>query len=88
MVKTRGWTKWGGGRLMLIKSNPDIWYCQACGQEQTKESPAYMFPIGGENYIKICTQCEHKVLHIRIYSFERLQDIIRPSMWVDNNGKG
>ena len=84
MVKTRGWTKWGGGRLMLIKSNPSIWHCQACAEEQTKESPAYMFPLGEENYIKICSDCENKVIRIRIVTFSDLKHETRHEMWVDN----
>lgn len=73
MVKTRVWSKWGGGRLMLVKSNPDMWCCQACGQQQTKESPAYMFPFDDENYIKICSECESKVIRLRIVVFEDLK---------------
>jgi len=84
MVKTRGWTKWGGGRLMLVKSNPAIWHCQACGEEQTRESPAYMFPLGEENYIKICSECENKVVRIRIVSFQVLKDQNRKGQWLDN----
>lgn len=84
MVKTRGWTKWGGGRLMLVKSNPAVWCCQACGEEQTRESPAYMFPFSEENYIKICSECENKVVRIRIVSFEVLKDQNRKGQWLDN----
>jgi NAD-dependent SIR2 family protein deacetylase len=84
MVKTRGWTKWGGGRLMLIKSNPSVWCCQACGEEQTRESPAYMFPIEDENYIKICSECENKVIRIRIVSFFDLKRQNQRGQWLDN----
>ena len=69
---------------MLVKSNPDIWHCQACGEEQSVKSPAYMFPIGEESYIKICSQCENKVFSIRIVSFSVLKDKVRTGMWVDN----
>jgi Zn finger protein HypA/HybF involved in hydrogenase expression len=84
VVKTRGWTKWGGGRLMLIKSNPDTWCCQSCGEEQTKESPAYMFPLCEENYIKICSECENKVVRIKIVSFSVLKQQNLRGMWLDN----
>ena len=84
MVKTRVWSKWGGGRLMLVKSNPNIWCCQACGEEQSKVSPAYMFPLGEENYIKICSECENKVIRIRIIAFTDLKRINQHGNWVDN----
>lgn len=83
MVKTRGWTKWGGGRLMLIKSNPNVWYCQACGEEQNRECPAYMFPIGDENYIKICSECESKVVRIKIVEFPELKRLLFNGMMID-----
>lgn len=84
VVKTRVWTKYGGGRLMLIKEHPDTWYCQSCGSEQNKECPAYMFPLGDNNYIRICSECEHKVLHLRV-TFVELKKINRHGVWVDNN---
>ncbi|OQA82410.1 MAG: hypothetical protein BWY29_00904 [Microgenomates group bacterium ADurb.Bin238] len=83
--KTRGWSKWGGGRLMMIKSNPNVWRCQACGEEQPKGSPAYLFPIGGEDYIRICSNCEHKVIRLRIVLFTNLKKVVtKGGMWVDN----
>lgn len=68
---------------MLVKSNPQIWYCQACGEEQTRQSPAYMFPMDGENYIKICSECENKVIRIRIISLPALKEINWRGMAVD-----
>jgi len=69
---------------MLIKSSLDIWHCQACGEEQTRQSPAYMFPLGGENYIKICSNCENKVIRLRIIGFSALKKTNWHGMWVDN----
>lgn len=83
MVKTRQWTKWGGGRLMLVKENPDIWYCQACAEKQTKDCPAYMFPIGDNNYIRICSECENKVVRIRIVEFKQLKTLLFKGMMID-----
>jgi NAD-dependent SIR2 family protein deacetylase len=68
---------------MLVKSNPSIWTCQACGEEQTRESPAYMFPIDDENYIKICSECENKVIRVRIVSFSVLKEQNYHGMWCD-----
>ena len=84
MVKKQGWTKWGGGRLRLIKEKLDHWYCQACSTEQTKDCPAYMFPLGEDNYIRICSECQNKVYRIRVISFTTLKLIVRPATWVDN----
>ena len=84
MVKTRGWTKWGGGRLMLIKENPDVWYCQACAEKQAKQSPAYMFPLDGENWVRICSECENKVIRVRIVAWTDLKEQNSHGMAVDN----
>lgn len=84
MVKTRGWTKWGGGRLMLVKENPDVWYCQACGEEHTKSSPAYMFPLDKENWVRICSECENKVIRVRIVAWNNLKQQSFHGMAVDN----
>lgn len=83
MVKTRGWTKWGGGRLMLVKAHHSIWNCQACGEEQSIKSPAYMFPLGEDNYVRICSDCQSKVVHIHIETFIELKRTNEHGMWVD-----
>lgn len=83
VVKKRGWTKWGGGRLNLIKEHTDIWHCQACSEEQSRECPAYMFPFG-ENWLRICAECESKVFRIRIVSFQDLKRVNHHGQWVDN----
>lgn len=69
---------------MLIKAKTDTWNCQACGEELSNECPAFMFPIGDENYIKICSECENKVVRLRIIAFSTLKREVRPGMWVDN----
>lgn len=85
VVKTRSWSKWGGGRLMMVKEKLDHWYCQACGQEQTHECPAWMFPLKESNYIRICSECRSKVVAIHIESFTELTDkVIKKGHWVDN----
>jgi len=44
-----------------------------------------MFPIGGENYIKICSNCESKVIKLRIVVFPNLKKAVsKGGMWVDN----
>jgi len=80
MVKKRGWSKWGGGRINLIKEHTDIWYCQACGEEQTIDCPAFMFPFG-ENWLRICSDCESKVVHVKIIHFEDLKE--SRGHWID-----
>jgi len=76
MVKTKGWSKWGGGNLRLVKEKLDEWSCQACGEKQTSDCPAYMFPMGEENYIRICSECQSKVFRIGVLSFTTLKLIV------------
>ena len=59
---TTSWTKWGGARKNIKKEKLDRWYCQACKNEQPGEMPAYMFPIGYGDFIRICSDCQNKVI--------------------------
>jgi len=88
VVKTRSWTKWGGGKLMAVKEHLQEWTCQACGQPQAEDCPAWLFPLGENNYIRICSECRSKVVHLHIESFHVLkEEVTPPGHWVDNIGK-
>jgi len=43
-----------------------------------------MFPLGEGNYIKICSECENKVIRIRIVEFTDLKAQNPHGMWDDN----
>ena len=55
--KMYGWTKHGGARHGLVKTNPNIWYCQCCGQEQTKTLASYMYEVYPREYLRLCSRC-------------------------------
>jgi len=55
---TGGWSRWGGGRKGLIKSNTNgEWYCQSCGEAHVSEDSPYMFELTPGEFIRICTKC-------------------------------
>jgi len=60
--KMYGWTKYGGARHGLVKTDDDVWYCQACGEEQVKEIPGYMYEINDREYLRLCAKCWAAVL--------------------------
>ena len=55
--KMYGWSKHGGARHGLVKTDDSIWYCQCCGNEQAREMPGYMHGINDREYLRICAQC-------------------------------
>lgn len=57
-----GWSKWGGATHGLAKESLDEWYCQVCGEKQTKMLPSYMFPYDsfGRDFVRICARCKAK----------------------------
>jgi hypothetical protein len=74
-----GWSKWGGATMGMVKEELDSWYCQTCGEEQTKNLPSYMFPIDlfERDYVRICARCKAKARTNRVKLFEELRKIIR-----------
>jgi len=77
-----GWSKWGGPRKGIVKETLDTWYCQVCGEEQTKDLPAYMFHIGDRDYIRLCSKCWAKVK--AGWELTRIKISIHKGTWVDN----
>lgn len=68
-IKKYQWSKYGGANKVLQHTQVDeIWCCQACGQEQPKELPAYRFPFGVE-YLRICANCHAAVVKNAIDDF-------------------
>lgn len=58
----KGWSKWGGGLYGLDKEELDEWYCQTCGEKQTKTLPSYMFPVDTfkRDFVRVCSECKAK----------------------------
>ena len=77
-----GWSKWGGARKGIVKETLDTWYCQVCGEEQTKELPAYMHSIGDRDFIRVCSKCWSKLRNG--FTFSQVKISVRHGMWVDN----
>jgi len=75
----QGWSKWGGRFHGLDKETLDEWYCQVCGEPQTKVLPSYMFPIdsGKRDFVRICSKCKAKSKIKRVVIFSDLTRIIR-----------
>jgi len=77
-----GWSKYGGARKGIVKESLDTWYCQVCGEEQTKGLPAYMYHIGDRDYIRVCSKCWSR-LH-NGWTITKVKVSIKRGMWVDN----
>ena len=55
---TGGWSRWGGGRRGLIKSQSDpVWTCQSCGLDHPMTDSPYMFELFPGEFIRICSRC-------------------------------
>lgn len=68
-MKMYGWTKWGGARMGLAKEDLEEWYCQICGEKQTRTLPSYMFPLDCSNrdFARVCAGCKAKAKGVKIY---------------------
>jgi len=55
--KCYGWSKWGGAREGLVKETLQEWYCQACGEKQTIDLPAFMYEIVDNEFVRLCSRC-------------------------------
>lgn len=76
-----GWSKWGGANKGLeYGSKNGNWHCQICGEEQPAELRPYFFPLDKElrNFLRICINCQHKVMKFNIHRVDRLIDMVRP----------
>jgi hypothetical protein len=63
--RTGNWSKWGGGRMGLVSLfSYGEWWCQSCGEEQTKNCPSYMIPLDimNRDFVKICSRCKNRYL--------------------------
>ena len=58
-----GWTKYGGARHGIVKTDPDVWYCQCCGDKQAKSLASYMYLVGDREYIRLCAKCWAETLN-------------------------
>lgn len=64
-MKLYGWSKWGGARNSISTLLVDEdWYCQVCGEQETKDLPAYFVPYDDtqRDFIKVCSVCRNKSL--------------------------
>ena len=60
------WSKWGRTQTGLEKREPE-WSCQACGEKQPESIEPFLFKFANNEYLRICWECQWKVLirHIR-----------------------
>ena len=70
-----GWSKYGGGRHGLVKTDDSVWYCQCCGKKQPRELPGYMFSIGNREYLRLCSSCW--AIINEGFSFEEVKKMVR-----------
>lgn len=77
-IKTGSWTKWGGGRNNLIRSQSEkTWCCQLCGEDQPMSLAGYFLKdeLSGE-YMKVCSKC-YSVSNTTCFSFRKTMVIVR-----------
>ena len=58
-----GWSKYGGARQGLVKTDDKIWYCQCCGEKQVREIPGYMYGLGNREFIRLCAKCWFEIIN-------------------------
>lgn len=87
-AKMYGWSKYGGGRHGLVKETLDEWYCQCCGQQQTKSLPNYMFDYDGDmrDFIRVCSKCKYEAMRLKIRKVSELFDKMRKKYIEDGWG--
>jgi len=82
---TGGWSRWGGGRRGLIKSNGRDWTCQSCGLTHSNEDSPYMFELFPGEFVRICSKCLWLAKANQVVDFLILKELAnRPKMWVDS----
>jgi len=74
-----GWTKWGGGRMGMSKEETDEWYCQCCGEKQTKILPSYMIPLDDSrrDWMRVCANCKAKGRSVSTVYYWHLVEIVK-----------
>lgn len=79
-IKTGSWTKWGGGRNNLIRSQAEpTWACQACGEEQPQSLAGFMVKDEvSDEYTKLCAKCFRVSRKIN-YSYRKTILLVRRS---------
>ena len=79
--KMYGRTKYGGVNIGLVQENKTTeWACQACGDLQASELPAYMFEFLPNEFIRICSICQAKKLTEQIRTLDDLLTLTRKTM--------
>ena len=61
--KMYGWSKYGGARRGMVKEELEVWYCQCCSEEQTKEMPEYYIAEDDDEreFMRVCGKCRHVI---------------------------
>jgi len=74
-----GWSKWGGATQGLVKEELDEWYCQVCGEKQTKTLPSYMIPMDltQRDFARVCSDCKAKAKVTKVVIFWDLLRIVK-----------
>ena len=67
-----GWSKWGGGNKGLVKEELKEWYCQSCINLQKKELPSYMVETATREFVRVCSNCKHKMIQKKLKSYYEL----------------
>lgn len=79
--KAYSWSKYGGKNLGLVQEvkTPE-WTCQACGDRQTSELPAYMFEFSENEFIRICSTCQALKITKHLKSLDDLLQLVRKTL--------
>jgi len=79
-----GWSKWGGATKGIFTLLPsDEWFCQCCGEKQTRTLPSYMIPLDSSNrdFAKVCSRCKYKYIMKKLKTFfDLLNDLKTPKL--------
>jgi len=79
--KMYSWSKYGGANFGLVQENKtEEWSCQACGESQLSELPAYMFEFSENEFMRICSICQAKKLINHIKTLDELLSQVRKIM--------
>ena len=76
--RTGNWSKWGGGRMNFVSLfSYTEWFCQSCGDRQTRNLPSYMIPIDilNRDFAKVCSECKWKFIKKKFTTFSSLKTL-------------
>lgn len=65
------WSKYGGVKLGVEKTDGK-WFCQVCREDQPEAIEPFLFAISDREYLRICSNCEHKKIQNEIIGYETL----------------